>query len=292
MLNNKNIKNTLITPIFMKVAYLGPAKTYTQRVAKELYPDEELIPMKPIIRIVKAVESKEVDFGIVPLENFYEGEVRETLDAISESKTFIIKEKAIEITHCLGVLPDNKKINKIFSKDQALGQCGKYIYENYPNAITIATSSTSEAVEKIAKEKLIDSAAIASEEALKNSGLKIIARDLCKNNKTKFAVLGTEKTKQTGNDKTFLVFHQASKDKPGILQESLGFFSNLGINLEYIQSRPDKKAGYYFYIELDGHETDEKVKTALQALKHSLDQDNKNPNSLRILGSYPKIDWK
>jgi prephenate dehydratase len=214
----------------MKVAYLGPVKTYTEKVAIETFPDLELIPMQPIIKVVKAVENKEVDFGIVPLENFYEGEVRETLDALTECKnTFIIKDKAIQIIHCLGVPKDNKKIEKIYSKDQALGQCGKYIYENYPNIITIATSSTSEAVEKIAKEKLLDSAAIASEEALKNYGFKIIAKDLCKNNKTRFAVLGREKNKPSGKDKTFLVFHPIEKDKPGTSHGSLGFFPILGL---------------------------------------------------------------
>ncbi len=277
----------------MKIAYLGPEKTHTEKAAREMFPESDLISLKPILKVVRAVENKEVDFGVVPLENFYEGEVRETLDALTEStKTRIVKDKAIEIIHCLGVLQNNKRIDKIFSKDQALSQCGEYIYKNYPNAITIATSSTSEAVEKIAKEKLLDSAAIASEEALKNSGFKIISKDLCKNNKTRFAVIGTEQTKQTGNDKTFLVFHPISKDKPGTLQENLSFFSNLGINLEYIQSRPDGKGGYYFYIELKGHEKDEPVQIALKALKYALDPENKYPESLKILGSYPNTDWK
>ncbi len=277
----------------MKIAYLGPQNTYTEKIAKELYPKEELIPMQPILKVIKAVENKEVELGIVPLENFYEGEVRETLDALTECKnTIIIKDKAIKIIHCIGVLPNSKKIEKIYSKDQALSQCGKYIYENYPNVTTIATASTTEAIKIIKENNLQDSAAIASQQAILDSGFKIIAKNLTENNKTRFAVLGTQKNKQTGKDKTFLVFHPIEKDKPGTLQGNLSFFSNLGINLEYIQSRPDGKGGYYFYIELDGHEDDEAVQIALKALKYSLDPKNKHPDTIKILGSYPNVDWK
>ena len=62
--------------------------------------------------------------------------------------------------------------------------------------------------------------------------------------------------------------------------------------MEYIQSRPDGKGGYYFYVELDGHENDKSVQVALKALRYSLDPKNKYPDTLKILGSYPKTDWK
>jgi len=276
----------------MKIAYLGPENTFTEEAAKKIFPDDELIPVQPIRRVIQAVELRTADRGIVPIENFYSGEVIETLDALNEvSKTKIVNEIGFSIKHCLGVLENSTDINKIFSKDQALNQCSKYLCENYPDADTISVSSTSEAVNRIMDENLLDAGAIASEEALLNNNMKILAKDICPNNKTRFAILGTEKTEPTKNDKTFLSFHPV-KDCPGILQSCLGFFSNLGINLDYIQSRPDGKGGYRFYIELEGHEKDEPVKIAIQSLRYSLDPEKRYEDAVKILGSFPDADWK
>jgi len=277
----------------MKIAYLGPNGSFTEIAAKDLFKNAEFIPMQPIRKIIQAVESESVDYGIVPIENLYGGEVIETLDALTKAKeTKIIKEKGFEIKHCLGVLQDNKEINQIFSKDQALNQCSKYLCENYPNSATIATQSTTDAIKRIIKENLKDAAAIASEKSLIDSKLNVIAKDLCPKNRTRFVVLGKKIPKQTGNDKTFLTFYPQEKDHPGTLYGNLGFFANLGINLEYIQSRPDGLGGYRFYLELDGHIEDKPVLIALQALKQALDPKDIYQNSIQILGSFKNTDWK
>lgn len=207
-------------------------------------------------------------------------------------KTKIIQEKAIKIVHCLGALKSHGKIKQILSKDQALEQASKYLYKNYPYAETLALPSTSEAVFMLVKNKMIYAAAISSEEALKESGLEILAKDICPENKTRFVVLGRKSTKQTGDDKTFLVVHPPYRDRPGVLNNILGFFAGFGINLEIIQSRPDGKKGYYFYIELDGHEKDKEVKMAIDSIKLSLNPVNQYPNAVKVLGSYKNTRWK
>jgi chorismate mutase/prephenate dehydratase len=277
----------------MKVAYLGPKGTFTEKATKILFSDEELIPMQPIRNVVMAVESGKVTYGVVPIENFYNGEIRETLDSLTDcDKTRIIKELALPIVHCLGALPWHDRIKEILSKDQALEQCAKYICKYYPDALQIATPSTAEAIEIIKREKRLNAAVIASEKALKDSGFKILAKDLCSNNKTRFVVLGREETSPTGDDKTFLAIHPPVRDRPGVLANIINPISSLGINMEYIQSRPDGKSGYYFYIEINGHQKDKKVKIATEAIKLSLDAEKKYPDTLKILGSYKNTHWK
>lgn len=277
----------------MKIAYLGPKGTFSEKAAIALSNEKDkLIPLQPIRNVVMAVENKEADIAIVPLENFYNGEVRETLDALTIcSKAKIIQEKAFPIIHCLGA-KNLEQINKIMSKDQALEQCAGYLCDNYPKAETIAVSSTSEAIERIKKENLKETGVIASEDALIKSGFCIIDRDIVPNNKTRFVVIGLTKTHSSGDDKTFLAIHPPIQDKPGILFRTLGFFANFEINLEDIKSRPDKKEGYYFYAELDGHEEDKKVKMALDSIKFSLDPKNKFPDTINVLGSYKNTHWK
>ncbi|HDK41785.1 MAG TPA: prephenate dehydratase [Candidatus Pacearchaeota archaeon] len=261
-------------------------------MTKEIFKDKELISLNPIRNVIMAVENGKADYGIVPLENFYNGEVRETLDSLTEcSQTKIIEEKVMTIVHCLGTLKNSKEIKKILSKDQALEQCSKYICENYPNVKTIATSSTAEAVENIKEKAMTDAGAIASEEALKSSGFNILDKDICPKNKTRFIVLSRKISEKTGDDKTFLVIHPPI-DKSGILYNCLKTFSDSDINLELIQSRPNREKGYYFYIELSGHKEDERVTKAIEKLQEYLDPKEEYPNTIKILGSYPNSHWK
>jgi chorismate mutase/prephenate dehydratase len=277
----------------MKIAYLGPEKTFTQEAARKAFPDAELIPVATIKNLVNSIENSLFDYGVVPIENFYNGYVIHTLDSMTQSKDVrIVKEISMNILHCLGVLKKNSKINKIYSKDQALEQCGDYLSVNYPEAQAISVSSTAEAVEYIKNSQLTDSGVIASREAIIKSGLEIIAEDICPGNKTRFVIIGKEETSPTGDDKTFISVHPPIRDEPGVLADCLSIFRSQHINLECIHSRPDKKEGYFFYIELNGHEKDENLQIALKALRYSLDPSYKYEDTIKILGSFPNSHWK
>jgi len=277
----------------MKIAYLGPEKTFTEKVAKELFPKGDLVPIQPIRNVIMAVENGRVERGIVPLENFYNGPVIQTLDSLTRcSTTRIIQEKALKVVHYLGALRGHSSILKIYSKDQALEQCNGFIAANFSSATTIATVSTAEAADYIAKNNCLDATAIASKAALLKSGLKVIATDICPNNSTRFVVLGKEGSAPTGDDKTMLAIHPPIRDRPGVLADCLNIFGSQRINLEGLHSRPDGKKGYYFYIELNGHEKDENVRIALQAIKYSLDPKHKHPDTIKILGSFANSHWK
>ena len=95
-----------------------------------------------------------------------------------------------------------------------------------------------------------------------------------------------------GDDKTFLCIHPLIRDQPGVLANTLKIFSDLYINLEYIQSRPDGNSGYLFYIELNGHQKDNVIDFAIDIVKHSLDPNKKHPATVKILGSYKNTHWK
>lgn len=268
----------------MRVSYFKGY--FTEKAAKERFPEEELIPSNSIEQAIMAVEEEKVDYGVAPLENFYNGEVRETIDNLVEcDKTKIVAEVSHQIIHCLGALPDHEQINRILSKDQALEQCRKYISEHYPFAKKEAVNDTSEAAQIIRNYDFKESAAISSEEDLRKYKLEILDRDILPNNKTKFVILGREETESTGDDKTLLVIHPKARDEPGTLVRCLDPFADYEINLEYIQSRPDKEGGYYFYLELKGHRKDEKVKCALAEL-------DPEDFAVKWLGSYKDSHWK
>lgn len=278
-----------------KIAYLGPEKTFTEQAARVMFPEAQpsaLIPIQPIRNVIRSVDAEDAEYGVVPIENFYNGEVRQTLDSLIEcSKAKIVSEKSFDIVHCLGALPNHTTIKQILSKDQALEQCSIYTCKKYPNALEISTTSTSEAARIVKDESRLNAAVIASESALKSYGFEIIEKDICPNNKTRFIAVGKYTPKQTGDDKTFLAIHP-SIDRLGILSDISSAFKLFGVNLEYFQSRPDGKKGYIFYAELGGHQEEAHVARAIDAVKYALDPKNNFPDTIKILGSYKNTHWK
>ena len=113
--------------------------------------------------------------------------------------------------------------------------------------------------------------------------MNILARSIedSLHNITRFLVIGKQEVEPTGRDKTSIMF--TMKDRTGALHDVLVPFKKNNINLTKIESRPSKKKAwkYYFFVDLDGHHNDKKVKRALSVLKNKCLR-------LEILGSYPK----
>ncbi len=265
-----------------ELALLGDETSFTSLASKKRFPQETNIVYVPLIsEIVELVEAGEARRGVIPLENKYDGEIDEGLDSLAEcSRTRIVEEISDDIVHCLGALPGYGSIEAIYSKDTALNQCKRYLKQNYKTAKRKTADNTSAAVERVAREVLLNSAAIASEAALRKFGLETLAKDLCPNNRTRFGVISRERySVPTGDDKTFAVLYPA-EDKPGILHDLLLDFKRQQINLNYIKSRPDGGAGYVFYVEFNGHFQDEQVAMILKKM------------NVKILGSYANNHWK
>jgi chorismate mutase/prephenate dehydratase len=72
------------------------------------------------------------------------------------------------------------------------------------------------------------------------------------------------------------------KDKVGALHDMLMSFKKSRINLTKIESRPSKKKAwdYYFFVDLEGHKDNPRIKAALTDLERKC-------KFLKILGSYP-----
>ena len=101
-------------------------------------------------------------------------------------------------------------------------------------------------------------------------------------NATRFIVLAEEDGAPTGDDKTSICF-SFDADRPGSLVSVLQEFSNRGINLNKIESRPTRRSlgRYFFLADVDGHHEDEDVSSALNVIGEKV-------SMLKVLGSYPK----
>ena len=101
-------------------------------------------------------------------------------------------------------------------------------------------------------------------------------------NWTRFLVLGNDPSERpTGWDRTFVVF--SIKDRVGVLRDVMNSFSDHDVNLASIQSRPSRKRAwdYVFFVELDGHAAEERVRAALA-------QAEPNTVFMKVVGSWPR----
>lgn len=267
----------------MRVAFLGPKATFSHLATMQHFGlSAELVPLKSIPAVFEEVEKGKALYGVVPVENSTEGVVSHTLDMFVDSTLSITTEIMLEVHHDLlsrtGRLED---IKKVYSHQQPLAQCRKWLEENLPGVPLVDVSSTATAAQIVSDD--YTAAAIASELAASLYDLKVVRSRIEDqvNNFTRFLVISRTASDRTGNDKTSVLF--SVKDEPGILCRMLEPFAKRGINLSKIESRPYKKKAweYIFYLDLFGHFSDPEVAEALKELKECC-------QFIKVLGSYPR----
>ena len=270
-----------------KIAYLGPAGTYSEQAAIVYDPSAERVAQASVAAVSAAVEAGSADEGIVALENSLEGSVTDVLDLLIHDSTLMIRaEVVIPIDHCLLVKPGTTldALRMVFSHPQALGQCRKFIEGRLGGAQAVASLSTVSAVEDM-KRSDRPAAAIAPKRSAELYDVEVLEEGIQDHpgNATRFVVLAPQDHPPTGDDKTSIAFAFKEEDKPGQIHMAMSEFASRGINLSRVESRPSKESlgRYVFLIDLDGHRSDTGVREALEAIDGFT-------SALKLFGSYPR----
>jgi len=267
----------------LKVAYLGPQGTFTQMATLKQFGDSVVgIPLVTVDDVFREVTSESCNYGVVPVENSTEGVINHTLDNFLDSNLRICGEVEIRVHHQLMVSPEaTGEIKRIYSHQQTLGQCRRWLNGHYPNVERLTASSNAEAAKRVAEEK--DAAAIAGEMAAEIYGLNILSRQIEdeSDNTTRFIVVGREDIGPSGNDKTSIVV--STHNQPGALYKLLEPFHRYDVSLTSIETRPSRTGiwSYVFFIDFDGHRDDELIQMVLS----EIDSDTLE---VKMLGSYPR----
>lgn len=271
----------------IKVAFLGPAGTYNHAAAvKHFGSFVDHCVVDNIEDIFRSVETGEAHFGVAPIENSTEGVISHTLDLLINSSLLISGEVDLRIRHNLITHEtDIKNVKKVYSHQQSLAQCRRWLDVNIPGAEHYAVRSNAEAVRMASIEK--NAAAIAGVMASEIYEVPILCHEIEDepNNTTRFIVIGRNQTPPSGNDRTSLLV--TTGNKPGALQHLLKPLADRKIGMSKIESRPSRQAvwEYVFFIDIEGHKDDENVAAALDQIEHE-------SAMIRILGSYPKAVLK
>jgi len=265
----------------LRVAFLGPLHSFSHLAALHRFGQSvEFVPVGSIAAVFEEVNRGQSSFGLVPIENSTDGRIADTLDMFARLPVRICGDVELRIHHTLLGKCARNEVTEVYSKPQAISQCRNWLAKHLPAARIIEVTSTSTAAQ-LAKEKP-GAAAIASREAGIHYGLDQLAERIEDNpsNTTRFAVIGEHSAPRTGKDKMSLLFQVAHR--PGALADTMGIFKRYRLNMTWIESFPipDTSRTYFFFVELEGHETDARVKRALALLE-------RRTQRLEILGSYP-----
>lgn len=271
----------------LRVAFLGPAGTYSQEAAVSQFGSgAELVPVGSIDAIFEEVERGRADYGVVPVENSTEGVVAQTLDRFIPSPLTIKSEILLRVDHCLLMARGReRRVKRIVSHAQSLAQCRDWLTRSYPDVPVEEVSSNAEAARVAARSP--GAAAIAGLQAAEQYGLLAIAENIqdLSNNVTRFLVISADApSPRSGDDKTSVLF--AVPHEAGALFKVLELFANERINLSTIESRPLRGRAweYVFFLDLVGHNTERGMRRALAALE-------KRALFVKVLGSYPAWHW-
>jgi prephenate dehydratase len=272
-----------------RVAFLGPAGTFTEQAVLS-QPDlaaGELTPMRSVAETIFAVDQGRAEVGVVPIENAIEGSVNETLDTLAfeaSEHLFIHREIVVPVDLNLCVKPGTKlaDVQSVLSIPIAAAQCRDWLAAKLPGIDVQAANSTAEAARDVSKSRAGGRAAIAPRLAADLYGLEVVAAGIHDHpdNSTRFVVIGHGIAGRTGHDKSTVVVFQTHSDRPGGLLTILQEFNARGINLTKLESRPTKRelGSYCFFIDFEGHLSDELVADVLRSLAAKHD--------MRFLGSY------
>lgn len=268
----------------MRIGYLGPEGTWSHQAALNRFGDSvELVPYSSFAHIFAAVERQEVNYGVIPLENSTHGNVVQAMDFFAHTPLRICAQMHQSVHNCLMANIASSDIRTIYSHPQVLGQCGLWLQQNYPHADQVPTASSTAAARMAVEKADEGAAALGSPLAARLHGLNILAEQIqdIATNTTRFVVIGSQETKPSGNDRTTICF--TVPHTPGGLVGVLEHFRTYGINIFCLDSRPTRDTAweYLFYIDIDGHEAEEPLRSCLAELKAKCPV-------FKVLGSYPE----
>ena len=275
----------------MKVAYLGPAGTFSEDALRAAAGAVEIdgLPSATVHDAIRAVAEGEVALALVPFENSIEGSVRSTLDALAfdgEAVT-IAGEHDHPIRHSLIARSalEPERIEVVLSHPQILAQCARFLRQEIPGADVQASASSAEAIRTVSRETA-PWAALGASSAAAIYGCTVLREGVEDepDNVTRFVWIAPAGARVGGEGtrRTTLVFSELGEDHPGALVDALTEFSSRAVNLTRIESRPLRRGlgRYMFFVDLEGGLDDGAVAAAVDGLRAKAE-------TVRILGSYP-----
>lgn len=266
-----------------KVVYQGVEGAYSHEATMEYFgEDVDAYHVKTWEEAMKAVESGQADYAVLPIENSSAGAVSDNYDLLIKYHNYIVAEVFLPVKHALLGVPGGsmEQIHTVFSHPQALMQCSEFL-NSHGEWSQISVENTAVAAKKVLEENDPSQAAVASEAAARLYGLTILREGINynKDNVTRFIVVARHPVYRKDAGKISLCFELPHRS--GTLYNMLSNFIYNDVNMFMIQSRPipGRNWEYRFFVDIEGRLDDPAVNNALKGIAEE-------SATLRVLGNY------
>jgi len=248
-----------------KLGYTGVPGAYAYEVMNNLLKNsknsdggaeveaKEILSFNTHKELVEGVESGKIDFAILPIENSIVGEVRDSIDLINKRNIYIVGEVKHKIEHNLLGIKGSKieDIKRVYSHEQALMQCSEFLGK-YPKWEKVKMNNTALSAKYIGDTGNKENACIANRKTKEMYNLELLQADINneKENFTRFFIVSNRNFICENSEKISVI--TSTKNESGALMKLLKVFSDYGLNMVNLKSRPktNKPWEYYFYIEI------------------------------------------
>ena len=257
------------------IAFLGPKGSYShsaaRRYASTHFDQLTESSCSTFKDVFEKIESKVVDYGILPIENSSSGSINEVYDLLQKTNLHIIGELSLPIDHCVLAIPIAKleQIDTIYSHPQPFQQCSNFL-ENYPHWKIVYCDSTSSAMETVAKLNQPNIAAMGNKDGGELYGLQVLEHNFAnqKENITRFIVLARDPIEVSEQIPAKTTILMKTGQQAGALVDALSVLRNHNIVMTKLESRPIHGTPWeeMFYIDLQGNVHDYEMQVALKEL--------------------------
>lgn len=268
-----------------KVAFQGIHGAYSEQAIRQHFgEDVQAIPQADFSALFEVLQTRQVDFALLPIENALAGAVSGAYELLMDYDVRIQAEVIYHVHHNL-LAPRGctlADIQFVRSHPQALAQCERFLKRH--SLKPVVWYDTAGAAHDLARDRQTQTAAIASRLAAELYDLDVIAPEIedVPFNFTRFFLLGHDDPQPSDYNKTSLVF--AVRHRPSALYDCLGEFASRGINLTKIESRPRRNRPWepIFFLDFEGYWRDAPCQEALMQLLQKA-------SFVKMLGSYPAV---
>lgn len=268
------------------IACQGIEGSNSQAAADKLFPRGNIVYVKSFEAAFNAVESGLCQFAVLPIENSTNGSVRAVYNLLQKKRFSIVRGTSLCIRHELMAKPGTKTadITEIFSHEQALGQCGRWLSTLSGKVKITPCANTALAAKMVAESADPGAAAICSHACAELYGLETLSGDIqdSDNNYTRFICVTKKPAIYAGANRISLIL--ACQNKPGALNEILTKLAAHGVNMSKLESCPVTGGNFEFefFMELDASVREPGVLPLLEELERISE-------SFLFLGNYSMV---
>jgi len=285
----QSLANPNIQAPAISVAFLGDKGSYSYLASHRYFSRraEKIIESgcQNFSDILHQVESGQVDYGMLPIENTSSGSINEVYDLLQHTSLSIVGEITQPIEHCLltAVNTSLNKIKTIYAHGQPFAQCSNFL-DKQNNVRIEYCDSTADAMVKVSELRDDTIAVIGSEEGGHLYKLQALEKAIANQseNHSRFILVARKAVDVAEQIPAKTAIILATGQKAGALVECLLVLKEKGINMCKLESRPIQGRPWeeMFYIDVEAN-----LKSF--ALQEAINEITEHTNFIKVLGCYP-----